>query len=353
MKNNENTIGIIPDSSENSGYSAKFMRKSSNGNALILIIFTIFMIGGSYISGVILDTFMSSDSEYYKSIYMLLSMFIQYYIGVPLSIFIFRKTPMGRTADTVGSLFKKPQQSLWWVIRWIFITIFFIYGTSLATNMIFMLIENLTGIELIQTDFSADDNALSKAINILCITFMAPVFEEILIRGGMLNNSKRYGSWSAVIATGLFFGLLHMNYPQVPFAAVMGIFAAFMVMKTKSIIPSIATHFIVNSIGGFQSLFTGGIDIDKVQASDMDYIMENPVPVFVIMACGFIIMGLMAIGLVLFILEIILHRDSFKLEKVNPEVSEGKKLCHYFSAPLTIILTLFYLGMTIYNAIPQ
>ena len=47
MENNENTIGIIPDNSGNSGYSAKLLRKSSNGNSLILIIFTAFMFLGS------------------------------------------------------------------------------------------------------------------------------------------------------------------------------------------------------------------------------------------------------------------------------------------------------------------
>ncbi|MBQ3138578.1 MAG: CPBP family intramembrane metalloprotease [Ruminococcus sp.] len=353
MENSKNTIGIIPDNGESTGYSAKLMRNSSNGNSLILIIFTAFMFGGGFLAQFIAEKTVGESSEYYKCITMIIPMVIQYFIGVPLSIFIYRKTKSGQTMETVGSLFRKPQQSFWWVVRWIFIAIFFIYGTSLATNLLFMLIEALTGVKLTQTDFSAENNAISKVVNILCITFMAPIFEEILIRGGMLNNAKRYGSWSAVIATGLFFGLLHMNYPQVPFAAVMGIVAAFILLKTKSIIPTIVIHFIINSIGGFQSLFVGEIDLEAMQSGDMSAMTENAIPFLAIMACGLTIMGLLAVGLVLFILEIIMHRDSFKLEKVNPEVSEGKKLCHYFSAPLTIILTLFYLAMTVINAIPQ
>jgi hypothetical protein len=101
------------------------------------------------------------------------------------------------------------------------------------------------------------------------------------------------------------------------------------------------------------SLITGGLDIKAIQNGDISSLLENPVVFVIYMGLTFLVIGLMAVGLVLFILECILHRDSFRLEKINPEVSEGKKLCHYFTAPLTILLTLFYIGMTILNAIPQ
>lgn len=353
MENNENTIGIIPDSSGNSGYSAKLLRKSSNGNSLILIIFTAFMFLGSISAANIANAVVGKDSEYFKGIVLILSMIIQHFIGVPLALFIFRKTKIGQGTDTIRSVFRKPQQSFWWVVRWIFIAVFFCYAASMGTNMFFMLLEKITGVQLVQTDFSAESNTFSQVVNIISITFMAPLFEEILIRGGMLNNIKRFGSWSAVISTGIFFGLLHMNYPQVPFAAVMGIVAAFIALKTKSIIPTIIVHFIVNGIGGAASLITGKLDIKAMQSGDFTTLMEDPKVMIIYMGLTVLVMGLMFVGLLLFILEIILHRDSFKLEKVNPEVSEGKKLLHYFTAPLTILLTLFYIGITIYNAIPQ
>ncbi len=353
MENNENTIGIIPDSSGNSGYSAKLMRKSSTANSLILIIFTIFMIGGSILATYIAEAFVNKDSEYYSSLCMLLSMLIQSFGGVSLALFVNKKTPAGKEAEPIRSLFRKPQQSAWWIIRWIFIVLFFIYATNYATSFIFMFIENITGIKLVQTDFSADDNALSGIVNIICITFMAPFFEEVLVRGAMLGNSKKYGTWSAAIATGLFFGLLHMNYPQVPFAAVMGFFSAFLVLKTKSIFPSILVHFIVNSIGGIQSLFVGRVDAEAIMAGDISAAMENPVPFIILMLIGLLILGLLGIGLIFFIIEIVKFRDSFKLEKVYPEVSEGKKLLHYFSSPLTIVLMLFYITMTVLNALPE
>ena len=92
MENNENTIGIIPDSSGNSEYSAKLLRKSSNGNSLILIIFTAFMFLGSFLAVNIANAVVGKDSEYFKGIVLILSMIIQHFIGVFLALFIFRKT---------------------------------------------------------------------------------------------------------------------------------------------------------------------------------------------------------------------------------------------------------------------
>lgn len=350
MENNEKITQTISEST--SEYSPKLLRKASNGNSLILIIFTVFMFLGSFLGGTIAKAIVGEDSEYAKGIMLIIAMIIQHFIGVPLALFVFRMTKIGRNTDTIRSVFRKPQQSMWWVIRWIFIAVFFCYAATFGTNLFFMLLEKITGLQLVQADFSSNDNLFSRVINIVCITFMAPLFEEILIRGGMLNNMKRFGSWSAVISTGIFFGLLHMNYPQVPFAAVMGIVAAFIALKTKSIIPTIIVHFIVNSIGGTMSLITGKLDMKAIQSGDLSTLMEDPLVLIIYMGLTFLVLGLMGIGLVLFILEIILHRDSFKLEKVNPEASEGKKLAHCFSAPLTILLAIFYIGMTVYNAIP-
>lgn len=337
---------------ENS-YTPKLIRKSAGGNALMLIVFTAFMFIGAYASLGITNLFMDENHQYYNCVNMLLSMVIQYFIGVPLAIFIFKKTPSGRDTEKIGTLFRKPQQSFWWVLRWIIISVAFCYGTAIATTIIFTIIQTITGTPLNQTDFSADNNSLARVINIVCITFFAPFFEEILMRGGLLGNTKRYGTWSAIIPTGLFFGLLHMNYPQVPFAAVMGIISAFMVVKTKSIIPSIIVHFIINSIGGIASLFTSSIDLTAVQQGDASTLEANPAILILFGLLGLMVLGLLALGGILFIIEIICFRKSFKLDPVYPEVSEGKKLLHYFTSPATIILIIFYLAMTVLNAIPN
>lgn len=346
--NNETSVY---ESTSGSAYSAKEMRKSSNGNSLMLFVFLVCMIGGAYLSQAILGLFIEKDTSLFSNLTFLMRMLFQYFAGVPLAIFIYRKTTSGRTAEKIGSLFCKPQQSLWWIIRWIFITLFFTYAAAIANNLFFNLLQSLTNVKLNQISFSADNTLLSKVSNIIAIVFLAPFFEELLMRGALLGNSKRYGTWSAVISTGIFFGLLHANYPQIFFAAVMGICSAFLVLKTKSIIPSIIVHFIVNTFGGIQSLFIGDLDITRIQSMDVNYIMNHLDSFAAIMVIGLIIMGLMTAGLIFFILEIVMHKESFRLAPVCPEVSEKKKLGIYFTAPLTILLTLVLLVLTVKNAL--
>ncbi len=337
---------------EKPAYSSKLMRKSSNGNSMMLFIFLICMIGGSYLMSFVMGLFLDEESQFYDSAVFLARMAFQYFVGVPLAIFIYKRMPSGRTTEKIGSLFCKPQQSLWWVIKWVLITIAFTYGTNIASTLFFNLLQSLTGIELNQVNIAADDTFLSKLANIISITILAPIFEEILLRGALLSNTKRYGTWSAVISTGIFFGLLHANYPQIPFAAVMGIFSAFMVLKTNSIIPSLIVHFTINTIGGVMSVVISGIDITKMQSGDMDHILENLGVCIIIMCAGLLVMGFIAAGLILFILEIIMHKESFHIPPVCPEVSEKKKLAVYFTAPVTILLTIVLLTLTVINAIP-
>ncbi len=346
------TENTIAENTESSAYSSKTMRKSSNGNSMMLFIFLICMIGGSYLVRLVMGQFIDKDSQLYDSATFLAGMMFQYFVGVPLAIFIYKKTPSGRTTEKIGSLFRKPEQSLWWVLKWVLITIVFTYGTSIASTLFFDLLQSLTGIELNQTDFSADDTFLSKFANIVSITLLAPIFEEILMRGALLGNAKRYGTWSAAISTGIFFGLLHANYPQIPFAAVMGIFSAFMVLKTQSIIPSLIVHFTINTIGGITSLFIGNIDLEEMQNGNIDVIMDNLGAFIILMCAGFLVMGLIAAGLILFILEIVMHKESFHIDPVCPEVSEKKKLAVYFTAPVTILLTIVLLALTVINAMP-
>lgn len=347
-----NTETNISENTQPSAYSSKAMRKSSNGNSMMLFIFMICMIGGSYLVRWITGFYIDEESQLFENATFLARMMFQYFAGVPLAIIIYKMTPSGRTTEKIGTLFCKPQQSAWWVIKWVLITIAFTYGTSLATTLFFNLLQSLTGIELNQADLTADSTLLSKVANIISITFLAPVFEEILMRGALLGNTKRYGTWSAIISTGVFFGLLHMNYPQVPFAAVMGIFSAFMVLKTRSIIPSLIVHFTINTIGGVLSVVIGDIDLVKLQGGDADYIMENLGVALIIICAGFLVLGFIAAGLILFILEIIMHKESFHIDPICSEVSEKRKLAVYFSAPLTIVLALVLLGLTVYNAIP-
>ena len=71
--------------------------------------------------------------------------------------------------------------------------------------------------------------------------------EEITFRGIILTNFKKLSIKKAAVLSGLFFGLIHMDLQQFPYAFLMGIVFAVMVHYTKSIYASVLSHFIINA----------------------------------------------------------------------------------------------------------
>lgn len=86
---------------------------------------------------------------------------------------------------------------------------------------------------------------------ILTTGVLPAFFEELVCRGMMLDGYRETPLWYMLIIPALFFGLLHMNFQQISYAFLAGIFLAYLVHVTGSIWASMTVHFVVN---GFQSL---------------------------------------------------------------------------------------------------
>lgn len=326
-------------------YSNKALRKTSNQNSAMLLLFLVLVLIGQIILSIAFD-FLKVNEDVQK----LVLFSYQYLICVPVPILLFRLTKVGKEAPKLKECLCRPKQSAWWVVRWIFICLFLVYASSIASNLFFTILQMILGTELHPIDMSADDNALSRFTNIFAMVILAPIFEEILMRGTFLRNTGRYGTWSAIFTSAVMFGLWHMNYEQEIYAAVLGICSGFLLVKTQSLIPSIILHMSMNTIGAVQSLFIGNIDMEKMQSGDSAYIFEHFADVMPILACGMIIILASAAGFVMLILEISMHCESFRLEPKCSEASELKKFAVYFTAPATIILVLILIGVTVLNA---
>lgn len=327
---------------------SRSLRKVSNTNSCILIVWTILIFTFMFFSDSITELFVSRDNGNFATAQTLIVFLFQYVIAVPLSLLVFRMSKDFLKSD---SCFCKPKMPAKWVFKWIIISLALIYISSYISSAFFSVLQQITGVELHAIDMTADNNTLSRITNIIAMMFLAPFFEEMLFRGTLLKNSTKHGSWSMLIAMGIMFGLWHGNYAQTLYTAVMGICAGFLMIKTKSIFPSMLLHFCLNTIGALQSLFVGNIDTERLLADDSEYIMSNFTPIMVTTITGFMILGIIITGLVFFIIEIIKHKDSFKLKDINTEVSEVKKTALYFTAPVTIIVTLIFAALTVINAV--
>ena len=83
--------------------------------------------------------------------------------------------------------------------------------------------------------------------DIIMTVFVAPVLEEIVFRGVIMNNLKKYGIKTAIIINSIFFALSHYNTDMIITAFFTGIIFSYVAYK-YSIEYSILIHFFINAI---------------------------------------------------------------------------------------------------------
>lgn len=81
---------------------------------------------------------------------------------------------------------------------------------------------------------------------ILTVGICAPIFEELIFRKLLVDRLVKYGEFLAIMASGLMFGIFHGNFQQVFFATGLGMFWAFIYLRTGKIQYTIAMHMIIN-----------------------------------------------------------------------------------------------------------
>lgn len=94
---------------------------------------------------------------------------------------------------------------------------------------------------------------LTLLLNIMAIIFIAPVTEEIIFRGFLLNTGIGYGvrgKWAAIPGTPLLFSLAHGQY-QFPvtfvFIFIISVILCMVRIQTNSLLTPIILHMLYNS----------------------------------------------------------------------------------------------------------
>lgn len=79
------------------------------------------------------------------------------------------------------------------------------------------------------------------------VVVMAPVIEELIFRGIILNGlRKNYSTVTAVFVSALLFSLFHLNPWQMPATLVLGLLLGWILIRTRSIILAILGHALNN-----------------------------------------------------------------------------------------------------------
>ena len=95
-------------------------------------------------------------------------------------------------------------------------------------------------------------NALggNMVLGIITAVVLAPIFEEITVRGIILRRSKRaFGVIGCIVISAFMFGVFHLNIIQGLYVLPLGLFWGFVGYRFNSVIPCIFCHMLNNFLG--------------------------------------------------------------------------------------------------------
>lgn len=98
-------------------------------------------------------------------------------------------------------------------------------------------------------------------LGIACVAVLGPILEELLFRGAVTKVLlQKYRPTTAILISGLLFGLFHINPAQVVSASLIGFLLAWLYWRTRSVVPGILIHILNNGFSVYLSLHYPGVE---------------------------------------------------------------------------------------------
>ena len=221
----------------------------------------------------------------------------------------------------------------------------------LAITFTLMWIGNLVGVtvtsligNLFQIDISNPVEYLINSsdiwLNLLLISIIGPIFEEIFFRKFLIDRTIKYGARVSIILSAVIFGFFHGNISQLFYAFLLGGFFAYVYIKTGKIIYTIALHIIVNLMGSVVSLFVSE-SINALTANTY-----GTIDLLIIILYFLIIVSALFAG----ILSLLMFRKS-KFNGSKTQIALKHPLRTSLLNPGMICFILFYILIIVYTLI--
>ena len=123
-------------------------------------------------------------------------------------------------------------------------------GSAVSLLTINLMLENNLHISSV----TVPQNVTSAVFFVLAHCVAAPIFEELIFRGLILERLRHYGDIFAIIVSAFLFAIIHASFQAIPFAFVSGIIFGFLAIRTGSLLCPLIIHF-TNNILSAVSLF--------------------------------------------------------------------------------------------------
>ncbi len=268
---------------------------------------------------------------------LLISMAPMYLVGMPILILLVRIVPADRPVPgkITGKAFLVSAIMCFSIL----------YASNFVGNIITIIIGALKGspVDNVILDITSSTSMwLVAFLTVIC----APIMEEYIFRKLIVDRTVRYGEGIAIVLSGLMFGLFHGNLNQFVYAFTLGVFLAFLYVKTGNLKITIALHMMVNFMGGvvskwlmemvdmeeYMRVISNGLEPDAL----MEYVMAHLGGWLLYLLYLVFVLGMVIAGGILLIVNLV--KRKFALNKGAVVIPRGKRF-------RTVILNV---GMIIY-----
>ena len=234
------------------------------------------------------------------------------------------------------------------------------YAIMFGSNIIGVLITTVIGLlkgGMVENDLADLVGSLSIPLMFVYMVIIAPIMEEYVFRKLIVERTIRYGQGVAVVVSGLMFGLFHGNLNQFIYASTLGMFLAFLYVKTGNLKITIALHAIVNFLGSIvATTVVDLVDLDGYlemledgfnYTAYMDYMRDNALGFLIYLAYLVFLFGVIIAGGILLI--IALAKSKIKFAPGEVIIPKGKRFRTVILNVGMLIYCIFWSIMIIYQ----
>lgn len=114
-------------------------------------------------------------------------------------------------------------------------------------------------------------NSTDLWLNLILISLIGPIFEEIIFRKILIDRTIKYGPLASILVSAIIFGLIHGNLNQFCYTVLVGGFFAYVYIKTGQIKYSIGLHIILNMLGSVLSMIVNNsaVNLSTFNTTDL------------------------------------------------------------------------------------
>lgn len=271
-----------------------------------------------------------------------------YVIALPLMILLIRRIPVAESRPVEPRRIGAGQLALAF-----FMCYAILYISNLTGSFITFFIGILKGSSVNNVVFDVTDS-VSLWFNALVMVIVAPVFEEYIFRKLLVDRLVQFGEGAAVLTSALMFGLFHGNLNQFIYAFTLGLFLAFIYVKTRNIKYTVVLHMLVNLLGGVVSTWImrsvgfveAGEKLMSVPPNTTEQLMTlvQLLPMFMIMGTYVILLlAIVIIGVVM----LCVFRRKFRFAQGESPLPRGKRFSSMFLNVGMLLYVIFWIIMIV------